>query len=95
MTRASELRDLTDDELEQITLDVLRRNLPTEPADVDWNIIHDVSRGPLELPERLLQHGGEPDPELGGEPVGGVVVPLVWAMRLLLSVTYSCFRQAF
>lgn len=37
---------LTDDELEQITLDVLRRNLPTEPADVDWNIIHDVSRGP-------------------------------------------------
>lgn len=37
---------LTNDELEAITLDVLARNRPTEPADVDWNIIHDVSRGP-------------------------------------------------
>ena len=37
---------LSNDELEQITLDVLARNLPTEADDVDWNIIHDVSRGP-------------------------------------------------
>src|SRR5688572_21750533 len=38
--------ELTDDELESITLDVLAKNLPTEADDVDWNIIHDVSRGP-------------------------------------------------
>lgn len=38
--------DLTNDELEAITLDVLARNRPTMPADFDWNIIHDVSRGP-------------------------------------------------
>jgi branched-chain amino acid aminotransferase len=37
---------LTNDELEQITLDVLARNLSTEAADVDWNLVHDVSRGP-------------------------------------------------
>lgn len=37
---------LTEDELERITLDVVTRNLATEPADVDWNIVHDVSRGP-------------------------------------------------
>jgi branched-chain amino acid aminotransferase len=37
---------LGDDELERITLDVVARNLPTEPDDVDWNIVHDVSRGP-------------------------------------------------
>lgn len=37
---------LTDDELETITLDVVTRNLPTEAGDVDWNIVHDVSRGP-------------------------------------------------
>lgn len=34
------------EELEAITLDTLARNLPTEQSDVDWNIIHDVSRGP-------------------------------------------------
>jgi branched-chain amino acid aminotransferase len=37
---------LSDDELEQVTLDVLNRNRPTEADDVDWNIVHDVSRGP-------------------------------------------------
>jgi branched-chain amino acid aminotransferase len=37
---------LSNDELERITLDVLARNLPTAADDVDWNIVHDVSRGP-------------------------------------------------
>jgi branched-chain amino acid aminotransferase len=37
---------LTNEDLEAITLDVLARNRGTEPADVDWNIIHDISRGP-------------------------------------------------
>ncbi|MBI2826482.1 MAG: aminotransferase class IV [Planctomycetia bacterium] len=32
--------------LEQITLATLARNLPTEPAEVDWSIIHNISRGP-------------------------------------------------
>ena len=34
------------EELESITHDVLKHNRPTEPADVDWTILHDVSRGP-------------------------------------------------
>lgn len=38
---------LSDEALERITLDVLARNLSTESTDVDWNIIHDVSRGPV------------------------------------------------
>lgn len=37
---------LTNEELEAITFDVLTRNRPTESPDVDWNIIHDISRGP-------------------------------------------------
>lgn len=37
---------LTLAELEAITLETLGRNLPTEDADVDWSIIHNVSRGP-------------------------------------------------
>ena len=37
---------LSIDELEKQTLETLERNLPTEAQDVDWNIIHNVSRGP-------------------------------------------------
>jgi branched-chain amino acid aminotransferase len=37
---------LTVDELEQITHDTLAHNLPSESEQVDWNIIHNVSRGP-------------------------------------------------
>lgn len=37
---------LTIEELEQITLETLSRNLPLEAGDVDWNIVHDISRGP-------------------------------------------------
>ncbi|MCE9605831.1 MAG: aminotransferase class IV [Planctomycetia bacterium] len=37
---------LSPDALERITLDLLAQNRATETADVDWNIIHDVSRGP-------------------------------------------------
>jgi branched-chain amino acid aminotransferase len=38
---------LSIDQMEQATLDTLARNAPTEAADVDWQIMHDVSRGPL------------------------------------------------
>lgn len=30
----------------EITHETLRRNVSTEPADVDWNIVHNISRGP-------------------------------------------------
>jgi branched-chain amino acid aminotransferase len=39
---------VTIDALEEITLETLARNLPSESPDVDWNIVHDVSRGPSE-----------------------------------------------
>ena len=35
-------------ELEAITRDTLDRNRETEPADVDWQIIHNLSPGPAE-----------------------------------------------
>jgi branched-chain amino acid aminotransferase len=37
---------LTQAQLEEITADVLGRNQPTEAADVEWTILHEVSRGP-------------------------------------------------
>lgn len=46
MTALSIEPGLTADELERITLDVLAQNRATETPDVDWNIIHDISRGP-------------------------------------------------
>ena len=40
---------LSIDEMEQVTLETLEKNLPTEADDVDWQIMHDASRGPLPL----------------------------------------------
>ena len=37
---------LSIDELTALTEETLARNRPTEASDVDWNIIHNVSRGP-------------------------------------------------
>ena len=37
------------DEMERATLETLDRNLPTESEDTDWQIMHDVSRGPLDI----------------------------------------------
>ncbi|MGE0607350.1 MAG: aminotransferase class IV [Pirellulales bacterium] len=38
---------LTRDDLERITLETLIHNQGTEPADVDWQILHGISRGPV------------------------------------------------
>ena len=38
---------LSIDEMQQLTLETLEKNIPTEADDVDWQIMHDVSRGPL------------------------------------------------
>jgi branched-chain amino acid aminotransferase len=38
---------LSMDEMEEVTEETVRRNTPTEADDVDWQIMHDVSRGPL------------------------------------------------
>lgn len=51
---------LSIDEMEQLTLETLRRNLDTEPADVDWQIMHDVSRGPLEYYRSAFPDGVRP-----------------------------------
>lgn len=51
---------LSIDELEQATLDTLAKNLPTEATDVDWQIMHNVSRGPLDLYETAFPGGLQP-----------------------------------
>ncbi|MCA9028803.1 MAG: aminotransferase class IV [Planctomycetaceae bacterium] len=51
---------LTLDEMERVTLDTLERNLPTESADMDWQIMHDVSRGPLGIYRTAFPEGVQP-----------------------------------
>ncbi len=47
-------------EMERITRDLLERNLPTEAADMDWQIMHDVSRGPLDIYRTTFPDGIRP-----------------------------------
>lgn len=51
---------LTIDEMEKLTLETLDRNIPTEPDDIDWQIMHDVSRGPLALYRSAFPEGLHP-----------------------------------
>lgn len=51
---------LTIDEMERITEETLERNLPTEADDVDWQIMHDVSRGALGFYQSALPERGQP-----------------------------------
>jgi branched-chain amino acid aminotransferase len=51
---------LSIDQLERITRETLDRNRGTEPVDVDWLIMHDVSRGPLEWYASAFEGGVKP-----------------------------------
>lgn len=51
---------LTLEEMKQLTLETLERNLPTESTDMDWQIMHDVSRGPLPVYETVFPDGLRP-----------------------------------
>ena len=48
---------LSIDEMERITLETLQRNRGTEADDVDWQIMHDVSRGPMPLYRSAFPQG--------------------------------------
>jgi branched-chain amino acid aminotransferase len=51
---------LSIDEMEQATISTLEANLSTEAEDVDWQIMHDVSRGPLSLYRSVFPAGLQP-----------------------------------
>lgn len=51
---------LSIDEMERITCETLEHNLPTESADMDWQIMHDVSRGPLDIYRTAFPEGIQP-----------------------------------
>ena len=51
---------LSIDQMRQITLDTLARNLPTEADDVDWQIMHDISRGPIARYRSIFGDEGRP-----------------------------------
>lgn len=51
---------VTLEQMEQFTLETLDRNAPTEPAGMDWWIMHNVSRGPLKLYRTAFPDGLRP-----------------------------------
>lgn len=51
---------MTLDEMEALTLEVLESNKPTEDSDVDWQIMHDVSRGTMGIYQSIGE-GGDND----------------------------------
>lgn len=51
---------VTIDQMEQITRETLERNLATESPDMDWQIMHDVSRGPLGVYRTAFTEGIRP-----------------------------------
>ncbi len=51
---------LTLEEMEELTVQTLERNLSTEPSQMDWQIMHDVSRGPLPLYQTAFPEGVRP-----------------------------------
>ena len=51
---------LSIDEMQRVSEETLERNVSTEADDVDWQILHDVSRGPL--PVYKTAFGGEVQP---------------------------------
>jgi len=51
---------MTIDEMEATTHEALERNRATEPGDMDWQIMHNVSRGPLSFYASIFPEGCQP-----------------------------------
>ncbi len=51
---------ISQEEMEELTHQTLERNIPTEAGDVDWLIMHNVSRGPLSLYHTVFPQGVRP-----------------------------------
>lgn len=68
---------LTIDEMETITMDCLEKNVSTESDEIDWQIMHDVSRGVLGVYE-VVCPGGNPTVSINCWPLivhGGTTAP--------------------
>ena len=48
------------EQMEDATLETLKKNIETETPDVDWQITHDVSRGPLDVYASAFPEGLHP-----------------------------------
>ncbi len=79
---------LTIDEMERATRETLERNLPSEPQDVDWQIMHDVSRGPLPLYQTAFPEGLRPTVSINCWPLithtGGFADKYASGVRIMI-----------
>lgn len=63
------------DEMEEHSLATLERNQVTEPAGMDWQIMHDVSRGPTPLYRSVFPEGLKPTVVISSWPILTHVAP--------------------
>ena len=79
---------LSIDEMERLTLETLERNLPTESEDMDWQIMHDVSRGPMEIYRTSFPEGIGPTVSINCWPqithMGGFASKYVSGVSLVI-----------
>lgn len=75
-------------EMERLTLETLERNLPTEPSHMDWQIMHDVSRGPLEVYRSAFKGGVQPTVSINCWPLithmGGFAPKYATGVRMVI-----------
>ena len=60
---------LSQQQLQQLTQETLDRNLPTEDANMDWWLMHNVSRGPLPVYEKAFPEGMKPTVTISAWPL--------------------------
>jgi branched-chain amino acid aminotransferase len=60
---------LSREELKQRTLETLQRNLPSEGPEMDWWLMHNISRGPLPVYEKAFPDGMQPTVTISAWPL--------------------------
>ncbi len=71
---------LSPTKLAELSLEVLARNVPTEGPDMDWNIIHNVSRGPAgQFREAFPPEELRPTVAISCYPIAAKVAPFARA----------------
>jgi len=57
------------EELKQLTLETVNRNLSTEGPEMDWWLMHNISRGPLPVYEKAFPEGMKPTVTISAWPL--------------------------
>ena len=83
---------LTQEQMEQVTLQTIEYNAPFIEEDLDFWIMHDVSRGPLDLYHQIFPEGLRPTVVISVWPVIGHITRVAEAYETGLHVVIPSQR---